>query len=72
MAMMKYIINKKKSSVLSTRKVKRGGIKKKSHVNALKKAANNTGKISKNRVSTDTVTSRRKATTRYPMIAEKK
>ena len=66
------MIRRKASSVLSTLKVKRGGINKKSHIKALNRAASSTGKISKKRVKIDTVTNNRNATTLYPINPEKK
>jgi hypothetical protein len=51
-------------------KVNRGGMKKKSQIKALSKAESNTGKISKNIAVSETVTSKTKATTLYPIIPE--
>ena len=65
--MIKYINNKIRSSGVPTEKVNFGGIKKKSHINALKIAASNTGKMSRTIAKIETVTKRRKATTLYPI-----
>jgi hypothetical protein len=53
-------------------KVKIGGIKKKFHINALKKAATNTGKMSNNMATIETVTRSNKATVLYPINGEPK
>ena len=68
--MTKYIDNIKVSSEEPIWKVNRGGIKKKSQIKALSKAESNTGKISRNIAISETVTSKTKATTLYPMIPE--
>jgi hypothetical protein len=59
--------NINKSSVLSIWKVKIGGIKKKFHISALKKAALKTGKMSNSIAKIETVTSSNKATVLYPI-----
>ena len=59
------------SSVDSIKKVKRGGIKKKSQISALNKAANKTGKISKSMAMILTVTNKTNAVTLYPIKSDK-
>ena len=66
MAMIKYMISKKKSSAVLTWKVNRGGIKKKFQVNALNTAENSTGNMSKEIAINETVSSSIKAITLYP------
>jgi len=61
--MIKYMINKIESSVECTWKVKRGGIKKKFQMSALKIAAVSTGSISKEMAIIDTVSSKISAIT---------
>jgi hypothetical protein len=51
--------------------VKRGGIKKKSHINALKAADSKTGRISNKTASKETVSKRIKATTWYLINSDK-
>ena len=57
-------MSKKASSPLETEKVKRGGIKKKSQIKALKIAANKTGYKLNRIAKTDTVKSKINATAR--------
>lgn len=58
------------SSVDSIKNVKRGGIKKKSQIKALNKAASKTGIISKSMAIILTVTNNTKAVTLYPINPE--
>ena len=62
-AITKYISNKIRSSAEPTLNVNFGGIKKKSHIIALVRAEKNTGRISKDIASSETVTNNIKATT---------
>jgi hypothetical protein len=52
--------------------VYRGGIKKKSHIKALRAAERTTGIMSQNKAIIESVTSRIYATTLYPMKPERK
>jgi hypothetical protein len=72
MATMKYIRSIRESSVFPILNVNLGGMKKKSQINALNRAAKSTGRISKNMAIRETVTSKMKATTLYPMNEENK
>jgi hypothetical protein len=66
------MMNISASSVLPIVKVKVGGIKKKFQTNALKRAATNTGPISKNIATRETVTNNRSATTLYSINEDKR
>jgi hypothetical protein len=63
MAIKKYITSRMVSSVVLTCRVNRGGIKKTSQINALRKAESKTGKISNVMANKETVSSNINATT---------
>ena len=66
-AITKYINNSNASSAEVTLNVKRGGIKKKSQVSALNKAASNTGIMSNMTAISETASKRTKAGILYDM-----
>jgi len=67
MATIKNIINKRVSSVSPICRVKEGGIKKKSHIAALRAEARSIGPVSKKIARMETINKRIKETNRYPI-----